>query len=424
MQLKTPQPTDVANKTVIVRVDYNVPLKKNEDGSVEIRDDRRIKSSLETIQFLLEHNAKVVLMSHLGRPKSPDDTQLSLAPIAVRLRQLLSKEVIFIPHVSGVPAAEMITQLPAGAVALLENLRFDPREKKNDPEFARELASLAEVYINDAFSASHRAHASTEGITQFLPAFAGKNLEIEVSHLAQIIDNPEYPLVIVLGGAKISDKVGSVRHLATIADIVLIGGATANNFLAAEGLEVYRSFLEEAPVDEKQEGVDYVQVARDLIEAHKAEKMLKDGYIPLPKILTPIDVIAAPNLETTDPSQVQTIDLSRDMAESDESIQLQYLDIGPKTSRLYSEIIAQARTIFWNGPMGVWENSLFAEGTREIAQAVASNPNHTVIGGGDTISAVDSLKPEGHFEYVSTAGGATLEFLSGDVLPGIKPLIK
>ncbi len=422
MQVRTPSVRDIAEKTVLLRVDYNVPLTK--ETPAQIRDPRRIIQSIETLRFLLKNKAKVVIISHLGRPKSPQDLHLSLQPVAEYLSQVEKLPVAFLPQTIGSVVADTIEQMKPGTAVLLENLRFFPEEKENGARFARALATLAEVYINDAFSAAHRAHASVVGVTKHLPSFAGFALEKEVRSLGNLLEKPKRPFVVVLGGAKISDKVGAVKNLANIADIVLVGGAVANNFLKAEGLETYRSYTEEASADLKKEGINYTQVAGALIAEHKSERMLKDGYIPLPKILYPIDALAAPALETTDSTLVKTIDLSHDMLDKPEKTQLLYLDIGPKTRKLYSEILSQAGTIFWNGPMGVWENPLFARGTRAISQAIAESPATSVLGGGDTIGAIHHFKIETKFSYVSAAGGAALDFLGGVLLPGIEPLLK
>lgn len=418
MHVRVPEAQDIANKTVLVRVDFNAPLDVV-DGVTTIVDPRRIDSTLQTIRFLVDNNARIILISHLGRPKGEPDPKLSLEPIANYLRDTHHLPVTFVPEVVGETVDQARANLQPSQILLLENLRFHKAEKQNDPAFAKTLASYADVYINEAFSAAHRAHASTVGVTEHLSSFAGFRLAEEVSHLQQLMDEPKRPLVIVLGGAKISDKVGAAKHLADVADIILVGGAVANSFLKAEGLEIYRSYIEDAGSDSE---IDYVKFAHDLIEAHKTERMLKDGYIPLPKILYPIDVIAAPSLETTDGSQTQTIDLTHDMEDTQEDVQLLYLDIGPKTAQLFAEVISQARTIFWNGPMGVWENQLFAPGTQKVAQAIADNQGHTVVGGGDSLAAIDHFKLTQHFKYISIAGGAALEFLSGQPLPGIQPL--
>lgn len=423
MKLKKLTAEAVENKTVIVRVDYNVPLNKKADP-ITVKDDRRMRGSMETIEFLLKHDAKVVLISHLGRPKSDQDKELSLAPVAEHLSELLEKKVQFVDETVGEKVEKAVKEAPRGSVLLLENLRFQSQEKENDSHFAKQLAALADVYVNEAFSASHRSHASVVGIPKHLPAFAGFSLTKEVETLGQLMDKPKKPFVVILGGAKISDKVGTLIHLAKLADIVLIGGAVANNFLKAEGFEIYRSFVEEKTNVKDGAPEDYTAVAAQLIDNYKTEKTLKDGYIPLPKLIYPIDVVVAPSLETKSQSEVKEIDLSHDMADTEEHKQLQYLDIGPKTRKLYKEIIEEAGTVFWNGPMGVWENPLFAEGTKTIARAITQSSARSVLGGGDTIAAAHHFHFEHKFDYVSAAGGAALEFLSGEILPGLKPLLK
>jgi 3-phosphoglycerate kinase len=421
MHVRTPSVSDIAHKTVLLRVDYNVPLTKTTPP--QIRDPRRIAQSIKTLEFLLKHKAKVVVISHLGRPKSPDDAHLSLRPVAEYLSQEAHLPVAFVPRTIGAEVRQTIEQMQPGTALLLENLRFFPEEKKNDAKFARELAALADVFVNDAFSAAHRSHASVVGVTKLLPSFAGFSLAEEVKSLGGLLDTPKRPFVVILGGAKISDKVAAVENLANLADIVLVGGAVANNFLKAEGLETFRSYTEEASADLKKEGVDYTQVAAALMEEHKTERMLKDGYIPLSKILYPIDALAAPALETSDTTELQTFDLTNGMEDRLENEQLLYLDIGPKTRKLFAEIIAQAGTVFWNGPMGVWENPLFARGTRAVAAAIADSRAKSVLGGGDTIAAIHHFKMEDRFSYVSAAGGAALDFLGGIPLPGIVPLL-
>jgi len=421
MHVRVPSISDIAHKTVLLRVDYNVPLTKTTPP--QIRDPRRITQSLKTLEFLLKHKAKVVIISHLGRPTSPHDSHLSLQPVAEYLSQEALLPVAFVPRTIGSEVEDTIEQMLPGTALLLENLRFSPEEKKNDAKFARALAQLAEVFVNDAFSATHRAHASVVGVTKHLPSFAGFSLAEEVQSLGDLLDTPKRPFVVILGGAKISDKVAAVENLANLADIVLVGGAVANNFLKAEGLETFRSYTEEASADLKKAGVDYTQVAASLLEEHKTERMLKDGYIPLPKILYPIDALSAPALETHDAAQIQTFNFTSGMEDTLENEQLLYLDIGPKTRKLFAEIITQAGTVFWNGPMGVWENPLFARGTRAIAAAIADSDARSVLGGGDTIAAIHHFKMENRFSYVSAAGGAALDFLGGVPLPGIVPLL-
>lgn len=422
MKLKTPRLNDVKDKTVIVRVDYNVPL-KGSNGKTVVTSDERIDASLKTINFLLKSNAKVILISHLGRPKPGNDKDLSLEPIARHMKEKLNLPVKFISKTIGSDVKAAINLEENGTITLLENLRFNEGENKNDAKFAKELADLADIYINEAFSTTHRAHASIVGIPKHLPSFAGFALEHEVNTFSEMMENPKHPLVIILGGAKISDKVGAIEHLAKIADIVLVGGAVANNFLKAEGLETYKSYLEDAPSDLKKENINYTTVAKTLIEEHKTERMLMDGYIPLPKILYPIDVVAADSLEETDKSKTIIVDLTKENGHQKDK-NLLYLDIGPKTIKLYQEIIEHAQTVFWNGPMGVWENPILNRGTKKIAAAVALSSASTIIGGGDTIAAIGHFGLEKQFDYVSAAGGAALDFLSGKELPGLIPLEK
>lgn len=424
MKLNTLTVSACKDKTVIVRVDYNVPLTKDKNPTV--KDDRRVRDTLETLSFLLEHAKKIILIAHLGRPKSPADTQFSLAPVAAHLEKLIAHKVLFIPETVGEKVEQVVEAAPAHSLILLENLRFQKEEKANDIEFSKKLAALADVYINEAFSASHRSHASVVGVPKYLPAYAGFSLTKEATALNTLMEKPKRPFVVVLGGAKISDKVGAITHLSKLADIVLIGGAVANNFLKAEGFEIYRSFVEENTNVKDGEPQDYTRVAAELVNQFKTERTLIEGYIPLPKLIYPIDVIAGPSLETAIESQIKIVDLTHDMADTEENIQLQYFDIGPKTRRLYKEIIAQAGTVFWNGPLGVWENPLFSGGTRTVAKAISDlTPKaDTILGGGDTIAAAHYFHVDKKFDYVSAAGGAALEFLSGKTLPGFEPLLK
>lgn len=428
MNLKELNISSVKNKNVLVRVDFNVPLQKTSTGEYQVKSTERIKATLETINFLTEHANKTILISHLGRPESKSDTKYSLKPVAKELEKLLKKPVVFLDDCMGENIENEIEKSPAGSVILLENVRYHKEENKNDKEFAKKLAKLADIYVNEAFSTTHRAHASVVAITDFLPAVAGFSLQKEVETFTQMLEKPKKPLVIILGGAKISDKVGAIEHLANIADIVLVGGAVANNFLKADGLETYKSYLEEASSDLKKQNKNYTDLACDLINEHKNEKMLLHGYIPLPKIMYPIDMIASKSIDESDPKKTMIVDLTKEenrtAEKNNENKDILFLDIGPKTIQLYQEIIKNAGTIFWNGPMGVFENPLFANGTKKIAASVALSCSHTLIGGGDTISAATYFGLEKQFTYVSAAGGAALEFLSGQTLVGIKPLLK
>ena len=416
MNLRTFSSSDISNKTVIVRVDYNVPLTKKW-GRWQVADTQRIENSIPLIKELQQAKAKIILMSHLGRPKGEIKPDLSLEPIANYLKNKQRLPIKFSPQTIGGEAKQAAEELKEGEILLLENLRFHAEEKKNVAEFAKQLASLADVYINEAFSACHRAHASIEAITKYLPSFAGLHLQKEVEYLSKLIDNPTQPFVMVIGGAKISDKVEAVKNLHKVASMVLLGGGVANNFLKAEGIETHKSYLEEADKDKK---ISYLDMAGQLVTENKTEKVLKDGYIPLPKLMTPIDVVAAQN---KDSKQTQIIDLSSGMEDTPNDEDLMYLDIGPRTAQLYSDLLLQAKTIFWNGPVGVFEKSQFSTGTREVARAIAKSGAETIIGGGDTISAIKKFGFEGRFDYVSSAGGAALEFLAGKDLPGINSLI-
>lgn len=421
--LKTPKIEDVANKTVLVRVDYNVPL-ESQRSKITVKDDKRIAQSVETIHFLLKAGAKIVLLSHLGRPKHASDSQLSLAPVASHLQKKFHLPCTFVADTIGETAQEAIARMHPGEILLLENLRFYPEEKTADPNFAHQLAKLGEVYINEAFSSLHRKHASTFLLPQLLPNFAGFDLAREVATLNKLLTEPRKPFICLIGGAKIADKVDAIKVLATRADAILIGGGIANNFFKAEGLEIYRSFTQEANQMATQTNTDFTQLAKELIAEHKHERMLKDGYIPLPKIIYPVDVVAAPSIEENEQKKTQVLDLSHDMLDRPEHEKLVYADIGPKTVRLYSEILLQAETIFWNGPMGVWENPLFASGTHKLGCAVADATATSVIGGGDTIAAIDHFGLGAAYSYISTGGGASLEFLSGAELPGLAVLAK
>lgn len=413
MNLNTITKDKIANKKVLVRVDFNVPLTEKE-GKTIVADDTRVKNSLKTINFLLQHEAQVILISHLGRPDGKFDMKYTLLPVARRLSQLLNTEILF------TTLNEALNDKPPHKIVMLENLRFYKGEEENNLLFAKKLASLADVYVNESFSTSHRAHASVEAITTLLPSYAGFALTEETNYLAQLIEQPKRPFVVVVGGAKISDKISAIKKLSQVADTVLVGGGVSNNFLKADGFDTANSYMEDVPADKNKKGVDFVKFADKLLDENQQQHSLLDNYLPLPKIIYPIDVIAAKSMDS---KQTETINL---LAHSPSPIddQLMFLDIGPKTTRLFSEVIAQAKTIFWNGPMGVFEKELFALGTKKIAKAIADSDAKTILGGGDTIRAIDELGLEKKFSYISTAGGASLEFLSGKILPGIKPLLK
>ena len=408
------------NQTVLVRVDYNVPLEQK-NGRALVRDPRRILASRETIEFLRARGNKVVLLSHLGRPKSAADTQFSLAPVATYLQKNTDWPVEFIEDYTDVATTKARLEAAAsGTVFLLENVRFHDGEKKNDPAFVQLLANYGTAFVNEAFSASHRAHASVVGLAGVLPAVAGIALASEVKAFTNLLESPVHPFIVVVGGAKISDKIDPIVNLSKVADAVLIGGGVANNFLKAVGLAVQKSYLQDAPADLLKEGLNYVDVADQIIQDNRQFRLLKDGYIPLPKIIYPVDVLAADGLESR---RASIVELTSNATVCQKCNQM-YLDIGPKTVRLYRELILQAETVFWNGPMGAFEYKPFASGTKEVARAVAKTGGVTLVGGGDTIAALDKYGYYQSVDYVSMAGSAALEFLSGKPLPGLLALEK
>jgi phosphoglycerate kinase len=384
---------DLSGKRVFIRVDFNVPLK----GGV-IGDDTRIRASLPTIQYALEHGAAVVLASHLGRPKGKPNPEYSLRPIVGRLSELVGRPVVFAEDCIGEPARRAVEEAQTGgAVVLLENLRFHPEEEKNDERFAQALASLADLYVNDAFGSAHRAHASVEGITRHVAsAAAGLLMEKELQFLGGALEKPERPFVAILGGAKVSDKIEVIENLLTKVDALLIGGAMAYTFLKSRGVPVGRSLVED----------DRLDSAREISARAQSRNV---------RIALPADHIVATALEAGAPHQVLAID---DAAIGDRM----GVDIGPKTTARYAEIIAPARTVVWNGPMGVFEIDAFSHGTTAVAEAVAQVKGTTIIGGGDSIAAVHKAGVASRISHISTGGGASLEFLGGRVLPGVAAL--
>jgi len=388
---KTIEDIDVKGKRVLVRVDFNVPLDKERN----ITDDTRIRAALPTIKYLLDNNAKVILMSHLGRPKGEFDPQYSLAPVAVRLGELLNKKVIMAKDVIGESAKEAVNALKEGEVLLLENVRFHKEETKNDLEFAQKLASFGDIYVNDAFGTAHRAHASTEGIARFLPAVAGYLIKKELDVMGKALSNPERPFVAVLGGAKVSDKIGVIENLIEKVDTLIIGGGMAYTFFKARGYEIGTSLLEE----------DKIELAKSHEEKAKAKGV---------KFLLPVDNVVAKEFKA---------DAEHKVVRSEEIPQdWMGLDIGPETCKLFGEEIKKAKTVVWNGPMGVFEMPAFAEGTKAIAQYMSECEGVTIIGGGDSAAAVEQLGYADKMTHISTGGGASLEFLEGKELPGIAAL--
>lgn len=388
---KSVEDIDVQGKRVLVRVDFNVPM----DEQGRITDDKRIRASLPTIQYLLRHGARVILMSHLGRPKGKPDPRYSLKPVAHRLEELLSVPVRMLPDCVGDEVERAVASLPPGHVALLENLRFHPEEEKNDPDFARRLARLGDVYVNDAFGSAHRAHASTEGVAHYLPAVAGFLMLKEIETMGRALAEPERPFVAILGGAKVSDKIGVIRNLMNRVDALLIGGGMAYTFLKARGYEIGDSLLD----------AEHVDLARELMQ--EAERR---GV----RLVLPEDVVVAREFKADAPHQV--------VPASAIPAGWQGLDIGPRTRERFAQEAARARTVIWNGPLGVFEMAPFAEGTRRVAMALAESGATTIIGGGDTAAAVEQFGLADRMTHVSTGGGASLEFLEGRELPGVAVL--
>jgi phosphoglycerate kinase len=385
---KTVRTLDVAGKRALVRVDFNVPL---EQGTVG--DDTRIRAALPTIQYLLEHDAQPILCSHLGRPKGKADPKYSLKPVAVRLGQLLDRPVQMAPDCVGPVVEEMARKIPLGGVLLLENLRFHAEEEANDARFARALASLADVYVNDAFGSAHRAHASTAGVTAYLPAVAGFLMEKELAFLGRALAAPARPFVALLGGAKVSGKIEVIHNLLGKVDSLLIGGGMANTFLKAEGKAVGESLVENDKLAE-------------------ARTLLRDGGS---KLILPVDAVVADRLD----AGAQTRTVRVDAVPPGWRI----LDIGPETTKIFTQHLSTAQTVVWNGPMGVFELAPFAAGTFAIARALARlSGATTIIGGGDSAAAVEQAGVAQHMTHISTGGGASLEFLEGKELPGVAAL--
>ena len=393
MVLNTIRDADLTGKRVLIRVDFNVPLK---DGVV--KDDTRIRAALPTIEYILsQKGASLVVMSHFGRPKGKKNPEFSMAPIGKRFAELLGKPVKVAPNVIGPEVEKEVKALKPGEVLLLENVRFYPDEEANNPEYAKALASYGDVYVNDAFGTAHRAHASTEGVAHFLPAYAGFLIEKEVKFMAPLLENPEHPFVAIIGGAKVSSKIGVLQSLLRTCDTMVIGGGMAYTFLTVQGHKVGKSLVES----------DYLDTARDFLKAAAEKKV---------NVILPVDHIAAEAFdENAAPVAVDGIDIPDN---------LMGMDVGPKTIALIKDAVSKAKSVVWNGPLGVFEFDSFAKGTLEIAKAVAGCKGTTVVGGGDSVAAVNKFGLADKLSHVSTGGGASLEFLQGLPLPGIVALQK
>ncbi len=391
MSKKTVRDIDLKNKRVLVRVDFNVP----QDDAGKITDDSRIVGALPTIRYLVEQQAKVVLMSHLGRPKGEVNMKYSLAPAAERLSELLGQPVKMAKDVIGPDADQVVAGLKVGEVCLLENLRFHKEEEKNAPEFAKKLASYGDIYVNDAFGTAHRAHASTEGVAHYLPAVSGFLIEKELQFLGKALEDPDRPFVAILGGAKVSDKIGVINNLLEKVDVLIIGGGMAFTFAKAQGGEIGKSLLE----------ADRLDYAREMIEKAKRKGV---------QLLLPVDTVAADAFSND--AKIEVVPT--------EKIPEGYmgLDIGPKAQQAFADAIRSAKTVVWNGPMGVFEMSNFAKGTQAVAKALAESGATTIIGGGDSAAAVVQLGYGDKMSHISTGGGASLEYLEGLVLPGVAAL--
>ena len=392
MNKKTVRDIDVEGKKVLVRCDFNVPQK--EDGT--ITDNRRIVSALDTIKYLIEHNAKVILCSHLGRPKGEFKKEFSLAPVAEELSKLLGKEVKLAKDVIGPSAKELTDNMKEGDVVLLENVRFHREETDNDPEFAKKLASFADIYVNDAFGTAHRAHASTAGVAAYLPAVSGFLIEKEINFMGDALENPKRPFMAILGGKKVSDKIGVIEALLEKVDTLLIGGAMAYTFFKSMGYGVGDSICE----------LDKLDLAQDIMKKAKEKNV---------KLMLPVDTKVGKEFKPDTESKVVKYTEIPDGWEG--------FDIGPETIKMYVEELKYAKTVVWNGPLGLSEFEQFAAGTDTIAEALANSDAITIIGGGDSAAAIERMGLSDKFSHISTGGGASLEFLEGKKLPGIECLL-
>ena len=381
---------DLKGKTVLVRADFNVPL----DAGLNITDDTRIRATLPTLKYILDNGAKkLVIISHLGRPDGKPVAKYSLKPVAARLKELLSKEVLFLDDCIGVNIKQDIDKSEE-KVILLENLRYHAEEEANDANFARQLASLADIFVNDAFGTAHRAHASTEGVTHFLKSAAGFLLEKEIKYLGEAVASPQKPFMVILGGAKVSDKIGVIENLLPKCDAIIVGGGMAYTFLKAQGKQIGNSKLEK----------DKLDLAKSILE--QAKKLNKE-------ILLPVDNLVVENIDPNAKAEIVGDNIP------DGKIAV---DVGPKTVKLFEDKLKSAKTIVWNGPLGIFEIDAFSKGTQEVAKFIAALKTTSIIGGGDTAAAVAKFKLEDKMSHISTGGGASLEFLEGKTLPGIAAL--
>ncbi|MFD2629110.1 phosphoglycerate kinase [Oceanobacillus kapialis] len=390
MNKKTLHDIDVKGKKVFCRVDFNVPMK---DG--EVTDDTRIKAALPTISYLSEQGATVILASHLGRPKGEVVEELRLDPVAKRLSDLLNKEVVKTDEVYGSEVNEALSRLSDGDVLLLENVRFEAGEEKNDEQLAQAFADMADIYVNDAFGAAHRAHASTAGVAEKLPAVAGYLMEKEIEVLGKALENPERPFTAIIGGAKVKDKINVIDNLLDKVDNLIVGGGLAYTFIKAQGHEIGKSLLEE----------DKIDLAKDFM------KKAKDNGV---NFVLPVDVVVADDF--SEEANTKIVNIEEIPAD------WEALDIGPKTREKYSQIVADSKLVIWNGPMGVFELNVFAGGTKAVAESLANTEGYTVIGGGDSAAAVEKFDYAEDMDHVSTGGGASLEFMEGKALPGVEAL--
>ena len=393
MVLNTIRETDLSNKRVLIRVDFNVPLKEG-----KVTDATRIVAALPTINYILSQpGTSLVVMSHFGRPKGKKNPDFSMIPVGKKFEELLGRPVKVASDVIGEEVRKEVEALKAGEVLLLENCRFYPDEEANNPEFAKELASFGDVYVNDAFGTAHRAHASTEGVAHYLPAYAGFLIEKEVKFMAPLLENPEKPFVAIIGGSKVSSKISVLESLVKTCDAIVIGGGMAYTFLKVQGHQIGKSLVED----------DYLDTAKNFLAAAE-----KKGV----KVILPVDhVCAAEFSEEAKPVAVDSIDIPAD---------LMGMDIGPRTTAAIVEALKSAKSVVWNGPMGVFEFASFAKGTEAVAKALAASSATTVVGGGDSVAAINKFGLADKISHVSTGGGASLEFLEGKVLPGIKALEK